>query len=278
MRLIKKKINIDSRDRNTDNFPSPSNYRVRLPDIYRRVHSIKLRNIELPNSFYTFSSLRQNVTMRVSVTATNDEVVTHTVTIKNGNYIIDATAGNGLLTGLRLKLNDLFGDIANFTSSIDEVTNFVVLSCTRPFSIDTTFGAKEGSAYYGLGYFLGFPLSASINSVGSANVITGSFFPQGSPDNYLIMELDLLNSLDELALNDRGSGRSNGAFAKIVIDSNPGQYIIQNDSSHVLGDTVLYPPRERLTTLDVRFRFHDGTIVDFNNIDHSFLLEIEYEP
>jgi hypothetical protein len=271
MPLLRKTLMVDSRDRNTSLYPEPNNYRVNLPAVYKRIHSIRLRTIELPNSFYNFSPAQQNVTLGINL---NGDA--KTITLPSGNYSLNEGGTTDLLQALQAAILAAYNiQSTAFTVVLNPVSARVVFSSTVPFTLDTATSAIDGKTYYGLGYFLGLPKSNALASVG--NVITSSFYPQASPNNYILMELDLLNSVDELALEGKASGNVNGAFAKIVIDNNPGEYLVQNDLSNVLGEIEFMTPREKLTNLLVRFRFHDGKDVDFNRIDHSFSLELLYE-
>lgn len=270
---MKKLLMVDSRDRDYANYVDPNNYRVVLPAVYKRVHAVRLRSIEVPNSFFSFSASRKNVSLRVNKGHWS------TITIPDGNYVLENSptsnpVQNSLMLALQTALNDEYG--ANtFTVTVNPVNYLISISCTSAFSIDTSYDARPSSSFYGLGYNLG--LKKGVLQSDANNTITSTYVPQINPDNYIVMELDLLNSVDELAWEGNSTAAANAAFSKISINNNPGSYMIQNDTNSVLGETRLWPPREKLTNLQVRFRFHDGSDVNFNKVDHSFLLEIEHE-
>jgi hypothetical protein len=90
------------------------------------------------------------------------------------------------------------------------------------------------------------------------------------------MELDYINKQDECSLDTRLSGRTDACFAKIPITGNSGDIITFKESSfYPLNRSILSPPISQLKNLSVKFRQHDGSLIDFNNIDHSFTLELE---
>jgi hypothetical protein len=98
-----------------------------------------------------------------------------------------------------------------------------------------------------------------------------------NPDTYVILELAGLNKLDETGLDGRIAGRIDGAFAKIPLTQNSGEYLFFADSSGTspLNHRVYNPPIARLDRLTIRWRRHDGRTIDFNGGEHSFTLELE---
>jgi hypothetical protein len=98
-----------------------------------------------------------------------------------------------------------------------------------------------------------------------------------NPDTYLLLELAGLNKLDETGLDGRIAGRIDGAFAKIPLTQNQGEYLFFADSSgsSPLNQRIYNPPVARLDRLIVRWRRHDGRTIDFNGAEHSFTLELE---
>ncbi len=93
----------------------------------------------------------------------------------------------------------------------------------------------------------------------------------------IYMEIEGLNNLDETApftLNkftmttNMTNGIVNSAFA--VVPTNPES----NYFDCCQGSYKLYfPPAERIRKLQIKVRFHNGVLVDFNNCDYSFTLE-----
>lgn len=103
------------------------------------------------------------------------------------------------------------------------------------------------------------------------------------PPSYFFMDIKLLNSIDETAPynfskftqeTNQTNGKVNSSFAKIPLLANHDQNNYYEDSC---GETNFYkiftPPVERISKLSVKFRHHDGMLVDFGNNDYSFCLE-----
>jgi len=98
-----------------------------------------------------------------------------------------------------------------------------------------------------------------------------------NPDTYILLELAGLNKLDETGLDGRIAGRIDGAFAKIPLTQNAGDYLFFADTSgpSPLNQRIYSPPIARVDRLTIKWRRHDGRTIDFNGGEHSFTLELE---
>lgn len=116
------------------------------------------------------------------------------------------------------------------------------------------------------GYFINAP--NQVNVIGETN---------------FYMELDKYNQADELKpyphntnglTNNTYNGIVNSFFAKIpILGSTNTQYF--NSRNDLLQNlTTFFPPLERVSKIRVKFRYHDGTLVDFSN-DFSFTLAFD---
>jgi hypothetical protein len=90
------------------------------------------------------------------------------------------------------------------------------------------------------------------------------------------MDIVQLNKVDEASLDDRKGSMINSSFAKIQCNGNAGDYVFLTDTgAYQLNRTVFSPPISKLTTLNIKFRLHDGRVIDFNGVENSFTLELE---
>lgn len=266
-RKVKRTLLVDSRDRNP--LQSQSNYSVTLPKVYENVYSVTLRSAEIPQSWYAFSSVAGNTSMTVTVSGTPT-----TITIPDGNY-----TASSLATAVQAALVAAYGG-GSFTVTYNSTTNLITIaksSGSFTLSFASQVQTKAGqtvpptASWWGLGYFLGFN---KIDYTGSS--ITSLFGVQVTPFNYILMEVDFINKEDETAIDNRMSGRVDGAFAKIPVQpSASGNIIYFREWCCPMNKSVMYPPMSQLRTLNIKFRFHDGTLVNFNNADHSLTLEFE---
>lgn len=96
---------------------------------------------------------------------------------------------------------------------------------------------------------------------------------------YIYMELQGQNCIDETSpfnvstytlQNSNNNGVVNSAFAKIKIRNNCCSQFIERDS---LPYKFYYPPAERMRKFTVKFRYHNGQLVNFGELDYSFVIE-----
>jgi len=95
---------------------------------------------------------------------------------------------------------------------------------------------------------------------------------------YFYMELQGLNNIDEIIpynLNEYTkttneiNGVHNSAFAKIGIISAPTSQFYDNSVDAI---KIYNPPAEKIRKVKVKFRYHNGLLVDFGNFNYSFNL------
>lgn len=274
-RKVKKTVLVDSRDRNP--LCTQSKYSVSLPRTLDNVYSVTLRSAELPFSWYVFSANNGNTSF---VAANNLTGATRfTVTLPDGNYSASGFA-SALQTALTVHL-------AGISVAYSGITNKLTITRNSAFSLDFTeaqtqsicgdpVAVRSKTTWWGLGYFMGFNKKTyNAVPVGGNFVLTSDFSVQLNDANYVLMELDVCNKEDETSLDGRLSGRVDGCFAKIPITGNTGDIIFFREWCCPMNKTILSPPIGQLKTLNIKFRTHDGRLIEFNNVDHSFTLEFE---
>jgi len=96
---------------------------------------------------------------------------------------------------------------------------------------------------------------------------------------YLYMEISGLNCMDETEPfnvsdftlhTNQTNGIANSAFAKISIPVTP---INQYFDREMMPYKWFNPPAERMRRLKIKFRYHNGQLVNFSSFDYSFTLE-----
>ena len=142
------------------------------------------------------------------------------------------------------------------------------------------------------------PLSdPSFNNLTYLNIGDPNYYWLGSSGNYInapnkinvigetnfYMELDKCNQADELRpyphntnglINNTYNGIVNSFFAKIPILGCPNTQYFDSRNGLIQNLTTFFPPLERLSKVKVKFRYHDGMLVDFSN-DFSFTLAFD---
>ena len=282
-RKVRKTICIDSRDREIAHDSHPGSYTVTLPTVYQNIYAVNLRSIELPYSYYVFSACARNTSM----VATYNGGPQTTITIPDGNYDANTLAGQ-----ITAELNNAFGtspgNTTPFGITYDAVTGKFTITANSVFTLNltnapgpnTNCGAALGFPYttgWGLGYYLGFqPQLKTATGTAPTYTLTSDFVVNTYPEPSIFMEIVNFNKIDESAPDDRRDGIINGSFAKIPMNVSPGGFLYLLDTaSYPINRHVYSPPIGKTNTLQIRFRFHDGRTVNFNNVEHSFTLELE---
>ena len=253
---------IDSRDRDPTIYPSPSSYRVELPQTFRNVSSARLVAAEIPGTFYVFSAGRGNTTLTVSVNG-----VTKTIQIPDGNYTPTAMSET-----LSSALNAAFSP-ETFDVSIDETRMQYTITSdpTVTMVVDCRDGAPGVLARhfeFGLGYFLGFTNKVEYTGTGSVSA-NGSFSLH--PETYMLLKIRGLDGVS--ACSPEGSHeQGRNVFAKIPFRVSSSSI---NFFDKLLTSNAMNPVIEKIQWLDIELVFHDGTPVTFAGPgEHSFIIEM----
>ena len=161
---------------------------------------------------------------------------------------------------------------------------------------------------WGLPYFLGFnkepyiatqtPVSVPLNYE-YKNATFDPFYNWLPAGGYYIIAPNVINTLGETVFyldmfeynqmdelqpyprrvnstkNNTYGGRVNSTFAKIPFLGVPVSQFFDSRNSLLQNFSQFYPPLERISKLKFRFRYHNGTLVNFSNNDFSFTLEID---
>ena len=98
----------------------------------------------------------------------------------------------------------------------------------------------------------------------------------------IYLEVDKYNSYDELYpysqetssfYNNDYGGKVKSAFAKIPMTIYPLGELFDSRNGLLQNLTHYDPPIERISKLKFKFRYHDGTLVDFQNFPFTFTVE-----
>lgn len=252
-------ILVDSRDRDFSAFPTPSQYKIRLPQSYYNVKSARMVSAEIPRSFYTFSAALGNTSFDMVL-----PTGTVTVTIPDGNYTF---------TSMKTTLEGALASSTGLTWTVlfSATTNRVTMFNVELVDFSLVCPAQDIPTDWGLLYYLGFDADTSPTS--SSGKIAS---PRPATFNniaYILLDIEDLYGVDEGAAYGGVVGRR--PFAKIPIDPGSEGYAMLDTSKCLFDDVAQRPVIPRLDTLRIRFRFHDNRDVDFNMVDHSFAIRLE---
>jgi hypothetical protein len=272
MKTFQKALSIHSEDRDLLKYPNASKFAFELPVEYKNVLALRLTDISLP-SLYTFSESRNNLTFSVNYTL--NPSLNEIVTISPGNYTIPTM------------LSELNFAITGVVVQYDNVRNTFVFGSTYP---DFTLSFVN----YPIANYLGFQQIIYTATIGGTavnqyqnnhiTVIPGNYYIEApypcsfQGDPFIYMELDLYNNIDELTpytIQNKGTSKHNLAFAKIPTRLfGVGETVYVSKELYLSNVFYSDPPLERVQKFQCKFRYHDGTLVDFGVSKFSFTIEI----
>ena len=270
--LTKHVVIVDSQDRNIESYPSQTSYKIELPSVYKQVKKVRLLSMEISTTFYIFKSEYNNTTLHIGIYDSDNitKLTLQEIVIPDGNYYLNTI---GIQLTALLNKNTLFKSKGiTFDVYVDQSTCLlnIVTTPSRNVYIDTRYVSSLYSTpkirNWGLEYYLGF----AYNAVSTGSPLIATQLIKLKPYFYMILDIKELNSIDE---SNKGI---NTAFAKIpIITTNSFELISLYENCCTFNQAELNPYIAKLSTLTINWRFHDNTPINFNNIDHSFTLELE---
>lgn len=307
-------VNIDSRFRNLGGIPSPlkstttgnpttdylnnlenasilktqelnsqtssTNFIFRLQDPIKNVISVRLSSIEIPNSFYTFSKAKENLSFEMTFNGS-----TKTITILPGIWdstiydtsvdIFSIESSSSLLYQVAYQINLAF-NITNYSKQFKVVLNMatgkiyisdVILPATSSTLFSINWKLNDNlSSDFGLGYSLGFRQS-TYNATGQINA---EAILNTIDTNYLFLSLDkdwkVVNKFETPGKTQLYS------FAKIIINV-PKFSVNYDDGQNTLTKEYFFKQPANISSFPVRLSDPYDQDIDLNGLDFSFTLE-----
>lgn len=249
-----------------------ANYNMVLPDRVDRVKSMKLTSAEIPITYYNISSALNNNVFGI---VTGNTMAT--IKIDDGNYTITtliSAINNATTSNITASQNN---NKITFTKSSGNVK--IVFNVTQDCVVDTK------DTKFKLGYLLGFRESSY--DLSSTTTITSESFYNLSTPRYLYLVIDEFSNGNPSSfvtmLQDSQVSKSQ-ILAKITIDQ---ESYIQNedkfgsiyfaDEGAIISDTRVYTGPINLQRMNVQLVNEQGLIMNLNNMDFSFCLELTHE-
>ena len=283
-KVNKKLLTVHANDRDVTYYPDSNFFSIKCPQAYENVQSINLIEFSIPNYINNFSDKLKNNKFYVDSSL---------VTIVDGNYTPQDLASylksKSNLSGIDISYNQ---NTKKFTfSSVDDFSfniNNLDFSC----NINTSNSSKyeiypQSNNFYKAGFFynIGFDTSNGVvNSTlqDSSYILISKHSYRGRDTEPIYFEIDNFNKLyDEIypfpnnsnnSINNQYNSGCNTAFFKIPFYVvNQQGFIYPNYSSRY---AYFEPPLKKIKEFKFKFRYHDGTLVDFGTEDITFTIEI----
>lgn len=271
-------LNINSYFRNNYYQSSPTDFLYNLPVEIKNVLSMRLVSIEIPNSWYLFSSKKKNNIFYVIVNEKNKK--------QNKEYLIEIPDGNYNFENLENFLNTTYF----YESGIDYPLSKIKFSI-NPHSLKSIFEILEDdcddldysiSLKFSLdinqniintaGWILGFRLSNYLNI---EKVTSEGLFDAGG-DRYVylsITDFQYNNNNSNIVCFDKNI-LNEDVIAKIPMENGKLSLVI-NDNYNNLAKIRRYNGPINLSKFQIKLLDQFGSIIDLNNMDFSMTLELE---
>jgi hypothetical protein len=283
--LRKKIVNIDTRFQYSDTgYGSEQGgavYNVVLPQRITEVETVEVKTMEVPISFYNFSSSLKNTYFSVM---NSSGTLLHSIVLSDGNYNTVADLVNAikpLLVSSDLSMNISYGGDQTSEGSIS-ITNHHGSTVQLAFDVDIN-GSKDKNQFKGkLGWVLGFRSNRYTLAAGAT--ITAESFTNLNTVRYLFLALQenpgqgvpssFVCPVFQYYINKDILARVTVDYARYpfgtVIPANP-------TNGYLLSDERKYSPgKVALQNLQIQLLNEFGNPVALHGHDFSFVLEIKH--
>lgn len=268
-------LNINSCFRHNYYQSSPTDFLYNLPIEIKNVSSMRLVSIEIPNSWYLFSSKKKNNIFYISVyDKSTKNTKEYTIEIPDGNYNFEH---------LEHYLNTTYF----YESNIDYPLKYIKFSINQN-SLKSTFQIIEDEIEYN--YSLKFSIDLNQNVMNTAGWILGfrlanylniqtltseALFDAGG-DRYIylsISDFQYNNNTSNIVCFDNNI-LNEDVIAKIPMENGKLSLVI-NDNNNNLAKIRRYNGPINLSKIQIKLLDQFGCVIDLNNMDFSMTLELQ---
>jgi len=269
-------LNLNTCFRNNYGSSNPCDFQYIIPTEIKNVLSMRLASIEIPNSWYLFSTQKKNNLFTIDI-AVGIIITTYSISVPDGNY--DDESLQFYLNNTYFYQSDATSELRFIKFSIDPhsfKSKFELLDALAPphtsftvhFLVD-----KNQNLMNTLGWTMGFRCS-KYKSI-SAFLVSEGLFDAGG-DRYIYMVLNdyqyNTNTLNVIGFAD--SIMDENIIAKIPMVNGKLSLII-DDSDNPLSKVRKYNGPVNIRHLHVKIMDKFGGTIDLNHMDFSFTLELE---
>ena len=271
-------LNLNSCFRNNYYQSNPCDFQYIIPSEIKNVLSMRLVSIEIPNSWYLFSSLKKNNSFIIEFNL-DGEKTNYDIIIPDGNYDSD-TLQHYLNTtyfcesGLETPLKHIRFNINNYNlkTSFEIVENEETETDNFNFSLKFIQNINQ-NAMNTLGWTLGFRLGSYLN-IHEKICSEGLFDAGGDRYIYICINDYQYNSNTSNTVCFDKSILNEDVLAKIPMINGKFSLIV-NDNNNSLAKIRRYNGPINLSRLQIKIIDKFGTVIDLNNMDYSLTLELE---
>lgn len=249
-------INVDSRFRNKELYPNPGKFTLNLNQTIKDILYIRLSSVEIPNVYYTFSQIKQNVSFNITIGGSTDNI-----NIEDGFY-----NSTNLISSIQSKLP------SNMTINLNEINGIITFEYNSAFIIDF----KNDGEYMSLGYQLGFRKDIYTSIL---NTLTGKYYLKSDTvldtncDNYLLLRINDYGKMYNFykSTNDYCETLDN-YIGKIILSSN--KLVTNYDNNNFITKKHIFRQPANISKLDIELLDPMNNTINTNTINFSFTLEL----
>jgi len=272
-----KYINIDTRFRDDFSENLTANYNITLPERITEVVSLKIANMEIPQTCYNVSANLRNNRFLVINGVNREEI-----TVSDGNYT--ASTLNVAITNAFS--NSTYGK--NITITLSETGSTTISSTENvaiDFATDGTSCSEVSDKYMlkmSMGWMLGFR-KQTLTLVANAAALTSLAFLDVAGPKYAYLAVEEFSKggpssfISPLAT----SLVNKNIIARVSMDRTTypyGNIIYANKQNGLLiSDERIYAGKVDLQKLNVQLLNEAGIPLNLNGLDFSFCLEVLHE-
>lgn len=304
-KTVTKMYTVDTRFRTNYYTTTSTNFLVDIPEEQKRVIEMKLSDIEIPTTYYTFNNAYNNNYMWMKIIFMDDRVEYLYIYIPEGNYSttkIMNTINSAIKQYVEYEDITVTYDLS-YVDGVGEGTGLVSLNYvgTDIKSVEINFTAPPIPNQYSsrkvenipdnnallvlyirsyfiplierLGWILGFR-NGLYNTTGNNNTIVSESILDVSGPKYVYLSVDdhrMGVNTDFKICNV--SQIPNTILARIAIKVPPFTTQVENDLSVYAESRYYYGP-VNITKLDIKLLDEHGRIVNLNSRDFSFTLKL----
>jgi hypothetical protein len=268
-------VNIDTKFRDEYNYLQTTNYNITLPERITDVKSIEIPNIEIPITYYNISMNLGNSFFKVMNT---DNTGSQIITIPDGQYDKNALATtiNNLLVTVTSNHRNLQYRTDGSTSIFKTTNNSVKIE----FDIDSTGNNDKFNFKFKLGWILGFRNTSY--TITTSDTKSEAIIDLTGP-KYLYLAIDEFNN----------KGNQNSFVTPLstsIINKKVIARMAMNSFMFPYGSVASFTRYNGLTTdmrsyngiidlmrLNVQLLNENGSLMQLNGVDFSFLMKIKHE-
>lgn len=267
-------LNTCFRDHYYDSNPCAFNYN--FPNEIKNIVSLKLVSIEIPNAWYLFSHLKKNNRFKIEMSICGKCFVFNIV-VPDGNYDSETlicylnktyfcdSGTNTNLKYLKISINE-----HNFKTMFELVNEPPPKTMySLHFTEKTTDNMMET-----FGWILGFRLAKYLKIV---DCLQSEGLFDGGGDRYIFFSLNdyQYNKNESNVVYFEGASMDEDILAKIPMLNGKLCLVISDNGTNAYTKLRRYNGPITLSKIHVKVLDKFGDIIDFNNMDFSFTLELE---